>query len=360
MKLKMLFVILLAVMCQAVLTQTVYEGFEGTYPVPGWDCDSVARVDQTVTTPHSGSYCVMFDTYADYLISPLIVQPGILSLWHKKDTGNASSFYVQVSTSTSGPWTSVATVTPGQGWSESVIDLSAYSNIYIRWFFVGPPPPEAKTMYLDDISWVDYTVPVELSSFTGIITPQNYIMLEWITQSETAVSGYYIFRNRANDLSAAERINAFIQATNTSQEASYVFIDSEAMPGYTYYYWLQHIDLNGENEFHGPVSIHLPQTTTDLPTIPLETSLQNIYPNPFNPSTTISYGLAKAASIEIVVMNLKGQIVRRLVSESKNSGTHSVRWDGRNDNGIEVTTGTYLVSLTAGSHKELRKLILLK
>ncbi len=127
MNLKVLFGILLVLACQAVFSQTVTESFEGDYPVPGWDCDSVTKVDQTVTTPHSGSYCVMFDTYADYLISPLIVQPGTLSLWHKKDTA-ASSFYVQVSTSTGGPWSSVATITTGQGWSQSVVDLSVGGN----------------------------------------------------------------------------------------------------------------------------------------------------------------------------------------------------------------------------------------
>ena len=207
---------------------------------------------------------------------------------------------------------------------------------------------------------IDDTVPVELSSFTGIITPQNFIMLEWITQSETNVSGFYLFRNNADNLSDAERINAFIQATNTSQEASYIFVDSEAIPGYTYYYWLQHIDLSGEFEFHGPVSIHLSNTNTVMPAIPLVTSLQSIYPNPFNPTATISYGLSKAAGVELVILNLKGQMVRRLVSEAKNAGSYRVMWDGRNDNGVAAATGVYLVRMRAGSYKETRKLIMLK
>ncbi|MFO7660646.1 MAG: FlgD immunoglobulin-like domain containing protein, partial [Candidatus Cloacimonadaceae bacterium] len=157
-----------------------------------------------------------------------------------------------------------------------------------------------------------------------------------------------------------DRINAFIQATNTSQEASYVFIDSEAMPGYTYYYWLQHIDLSGEYEFHGPVSVHLNNLTPDMPAIPLVTSLQSIYPNPFNPAATISYGLAKASNVELVIMNTRGQVVRRLTSEYKNAGTYRVRWDGRSDSGTAVTTGVYLVRMTAGSYKTTQKLIMLK
>lgn len=352
----------------------ISEGFDGPeFPPPGWKAEGAVRVDATATAPYTPPYCAMFSNTNDGLISPLLADPGTMTFVHKKDNGNYR-FYVQYAyDAENGPWYDFLLtdwepdltvndypIWAGQDWTVCSIDMTAYSNIYVRWI-PQEPPPAAKTFYLDGVEiYQDPTVPVELSSFTGIITPQNYIMLEWITQSETAVSGYYIYKNRANSLSDAERINAFIQATNTSQEASYVFIDSEAMPGYTYYYWLQHIDLSGEYEFHGPVSVHLYNMTPDMPSIPLVTSLQNIYPNPFNPAATISFGLAKASSVEMVIMNVKGQVVRRLVSEYKNAGTYRVRWDGRSDNGTSVSTGVYLVRMSAGSYKSTQKLIMLK
>ena len=300
-----------------------------TDDVNNWGGDSsIARTWQTYGT---------FDTDVDLQLTypESETEESSVKLWYRVgDTG--SWFYYGTYTTTDNGDTRTITVT-------GVTDLGS-SGAPIQW----------------TISDMDQTLPVELSSFTGIITPQNFIMLEWITQSETNVSGFYLFRNNADNLSDAERINAFIQATNTSQEASYIFVDSEAIPGYTYYYWLQHIDLSGEFEFHGPVSIHLSNTNTVMPAIPLVTSLQSIYPNPFNPTATISYGLSKAAGVELVILNLKGQMVRRLVSEAKNAGSYRVMWDGRNDNGVAAATGVYLVRMRAGSYKETRKLIMLK
>jgi len=251
--------------------------------------------------------------------------------------------------STSGVWTYYGSYTPSENGGIETITVPGVTDLG------SSGSPRYWT-----ISDNDQTLPVELSSFTGFITPQNYILLQWVTQSETSVSGYYIFRSYANSLNIAERINAFIPATNTSQEASYVFVDSEALPGYTWYYWLQHIEMNGESEFHGPVSVHLINGSTILPTIPLATSLQQIYPNPFNPQTTISYGLAKASNLELIIMNGKGQVVRHLYSGQKNAGNYMIRWDGLNDNGSAVTSGVYYIRMVAEKFSSVRKLVLMK
>lgn len=210
------------------------------------------------------------------------------------------------------------------------------------------------------ISEADQTLPVELSSFTAFATSQSYIFIQWTTQSETSVSGYYIFRNRANNLATAERVNAFIQATNTSHDAEYYFTDKEAMPGYTWYYWLQHIDMSGETEFHGPISLYLNGVADDAPVIPLKTSLQQVYPNPFNPNTTITFGLAKPSNVNLIIYNGKGEIVRNLFTGYKNAGTFRMRWDGNNDNGIPMTSGVYFVKMNAGQNHSSQKLVLLK
>lgn len=210
------------------------------------------------------------------------------------------------------------------------------------------------------ITGVNETLPVELSSFSALSTPQNYSMLQWTTQSETSVSGYYLFRNETNDILTADRINAFIPALNTSQEANYSFVDREAQPGYTWYYWLQHIDMNGETEFHGPINITLYGSQVETPIIPVTTSLQQAYPNPFNPSTTISYGLSKPANVNLVIYNSKGERVKTLFTGQKAAGIFRINWEGKNDNGRSVPTGMYFVKMTADKYSSSLKLILMK
>jgi len=204
------------------------------------------------------------------------------------------------------------------------------------------------------------TLPVELSSFTAISTPQNYVQLDWTTQSETNVSGYYIFRNSTNNMVTAERLNAFIPATNTSQETYYSFSDREVMPGNTWYYWLQHNEMSGEYEFHGPVSVTLQNNTNATPTIPLETSLQQVYPNPFSFNTSVTFGLAKSDNLKLIVYNSKGQVVRTLFTGQKAAGNYRLQWTGDNDNGISLPTGIYFVKMTAGKHSSIQKIVLLK
>jgi hypothetical protein len=204
------------------------------------------------------------------------------------------------------------------------------------------------------------TLPVELSSFTAIATPQNFVQLDWTTQSETNVSGYYIFRNNANNLGTAERLNAFIPATNTSQETEYSFTDREATTGVTWYYWLQHIEMSGEFEFHGPINVTLLNNTNSNPIIPLVTNLQQVYPNPFNPRTTITFGLAKASNLNLVIYNSKGQTVRTLFAGNKSAGNFRIGWEGINDNGKALPSGIYYVKMTAGKQQSIQKIVLLK
>ena len=73
-------------------------------------------------------------------------------------------------------------------------------------------------------------------------------------------------------------------------------MDEELYQDGTYYYWLQSVDIDGTVSYHGPASVvfsHGGQTGT--PPIPLATKLENAYPNPFNPDTTIRYQLKTPA-----------------------------------------------------------------
>jgi hypothetical protein len=88
--------------------------------------------------------------------------------------------------------------------------------------------------------------------------------------------------------------------------------------------------------------------------------LHQNYPNPFNPETTISFTLKQPSKIELRVYNLKGQLVKKLFSEAKPAGAHSIIWDGTDDNNRTVSSGIYTYKLSSGKFSTTKKMILLK
>ncbi len=84
------------------------------------------------------------------------------------------------------------------------------------------------------------------------------------------------------------------------------------------------------------------------------------FPNPFNPSTTITYRIPEAALVTLTVYNALGQVVRTLVNAVQLAGRHQVVWDGRDERGREVAAGVYLYRLQAGSFQQTRKMLLVR
>jgi len=94
--------------------------------------------------------------------------------------------------------------------------------------------------------------------------------------------------------------------------------------------------------------------------LPQSHALHANYPNPFNPSTMISFDLPEPSPVLLEIVNIYGQRVKRWVFDSRAAGTHSVAWNGRNSNGVLVASGVYLYSLTAGDYRQSRKMTLLR
>ncbi|MDP8232276.1 MAG: T9SS type A sorting domain-containing protein [Candidatus Zophobacter franzmannii] len=94
--------------------------------------------------------------------------------------------------------------------------------------------------------------------------------------------------------------------------------------------------------------------------VPVQTELGNNYPNPFNPTTTISYNIANESDVKLEVYNIRGQKVTTVVNERMQPGYHSVIWDGKDKHNKQVSSGVYFYRLKA-DHKTLtKKMMLLK
>jgi len=97
-----------------------------------------------------------------------------------------------------------------------------------------------------------------------------------------------------------------------------------------------------------------------LELIPMQYALYQNFPNPFNPVTEIQFDVPDVTVVDMVVYNLMGQQVRRLVNGEIQAGYHRVVWDGLNDRGEPVSTGVYIYSLTSPSFHNTKKMVLLK
>ncbi len=86
----------------------------------------------------------------------------------------------------------------------------------------------------------------------------------------------------------------------------------------------------------------------------------NNYPNPFNPTTTINYSIQQGGLVEIKIFNVKGELLKTLVSENKQSGNYSIAWDGKNNRGSKLPSGVYFYTLRMGDITSSKKMVLLK
>lgn len=99
----------------------------------------------------------------------------------------------------------------------------------------------------------------------------------------------------------------------------------------------------------------------EVQAIPTTYELSQNFPNPFNPATTIRYGLPNAERVTLKVYNLLGEEVATLVNdEQKAAGYHVAIWDGRNKHGNTVASGIYIYHLRAGSFSMTKKMALIK
>ncbi|MDZ4120886.1 MAG: FlgD immunoglobulin-like domain containing protein [Candidatus Cloacimonadaceae bacterium] len=205
------------------------------------------------------------------------------------------------------------------------------------------------------------TLPVELSSFTATVNAQNYVQLNWVTQSESNLNGYYIYRGSSAELSSGIMVSGQIQPTNTSSQQSYSYLDREISQSGQYYYWLQSLEMDGSSSYHGPIPVLVNlEGAGENPTIPLETGLRAIYPNPFNPSTTISYQLKTPNTVYLDIYNARGQKVHTLYMSHSTAGLFSVLFDGRDSSGRALASGIYRVVMTAGTDVSVQKIVLMK
>lgn len=202
-----------------------------------------------------------------------------------------------------------------------------------------------KKVFFDKLSRI---IPVELISFKALTDGRN-IQLDWTTASEQNNSGFEI-QKKNNDV--WEKIGFVAGSGTTTEYKSYSFVDENLSEG-KYFYRLKQIDFSGSYEYSDAISADI--------TIPSVYSLEQNFPNPFNPSTVIKYSIADESSVKLLIYNSIGEKVSELINKTQSAGDYELKFDGS-----KLSSGIYFYSLEANSligkrdFKSIKKMILVK
>jgi hypothetical protein len=196
-------------------------------------------------------------------------------------------------------------------------------------------------------------LPVELVGLTATVNKKS-IVLTWKTASEINNFGFEVERGLNNNPSIWETLGFVKGAGNSNSTKEYSFTDKTVNGNEKFIYRLKQIDNDGKIKYS-------PETEISINLTPQVYSLENNYPNPFNPSTVIKYTLPFDSNIKLTVYNSLGMNMRELVSEIQQSGVHEYKF-----NATGLSSGVYLYTIEASSvdgrenFRSTKKMILMK
>ena len=201
----------------------------------------------------------------------------------------------------------------------------------------------------------DTPLPVYLSSFYALYN-DDIATLFWTTQIEENNAYWSVYRSISQNLGQAIQLNIdeFIAgAGSTSEPTDYTYTDGYGVEeNHTYFYWIESVEYSGETESFGPVSLTIPSEENEIPEIPMVTDLYQNFPNPFNPTTLISFDIDDNETGVLSIYNVKGQLI---IKEEFEAGRHYYVWDAKG-----YSSGIYLYKLQSKYCSKIMKMLLVK
>ena len=192
----------------------------------------------------------------------------------------------------------------------------------------------------------DEPLPVEMISFNSIVNGRN-CDLKWTTSQESNNSGFEIYRSADQDNSSFIRIGFVEGAGNTSVSHNYLFEDKNLNTG-RYKYRIKQIDFNGNFKMFDLLN-------NVIIGIPEKYSISQNYPNPFNPVTKINYDLISDGNVSIILYDISGREVKKLVNEFRSAGYYSLEL-----NAAELSSGSYFYKIISENFTDTKSMMLIK
>ena len=264
-----------------------------------------------------------------------------ISMWGVYVQPTDGNVVITNSYSTSpGSWRSV---NGGQTWTAITIPSAGYQVVSVD--SMTQYAAQSSGFYKLDAPWF---VPVELTNYTASLINKD-IILNWTTATELNNKGFEIEQSFDNQIF---NTIGFVPGFGTTTESkSYSFKISDAQTG-TQYYRLRQIDFDGTYTLYNSVEI-------DGPVI-REFALYQNHPNPFNPSTTISFSIPVESNVSLKLFNILGQQVATIANKDFQAGNHKIDFNA----GI-LSSGTYIYTIEARgvdgkNFNSTKKMLLLK
>ena len=184
---------------------------------------------------------------------------------------------------------------------------------------------------------------VAITSFTAAADGRG-VVLAWIVKDDLGIEGFNVYRS--NDGGADFDLLTELPLEPAARE----YVDEGVLPGESYLYRFGIIDMTGEY-LSSDVSVETPY---------LPITLDQNFPNPFNPATTIEYYIPKAMHVRLEIFDISGKRVSVLVNRELGKGYYREVWDGTTDGGSSVASGIYFYLLRAGKETMSKKMVLLR
>lgn len=230
-------------------------------------------------------------------------------------------------------------------------DSTINDGMYYSVFFVRAMTASPGTFYdsaPDSGYSVDNLAPGAPASVTAEYQSDG-VTLDWADAPEEDFQYFAIFRGLEMDFETGP-------GTLVHQTSDSYWVDDFPDP-WSQYYKIITVDYSGNESADSAPMWASGNAGNELP---LQTRLLAAVPNPFNPSTLISFELSAAGQVRLDIYDVMGRKVKSLIDEALGSGNHQVRWDGLDDSGRAVSAGVYLYHFEMGDQRATRRVVLVK
>ena len=179
-----------------------------------------------------------------------------------------------------------------------------------------------------------------------------------VIAKDRSFEGYNIYRFESSDADDPDQWN-LMQSSLT--DTVYVDDSWHSLPVGEYQFAVTSLYTNDVESFPALSNVILKTLTdTDINEVIAATELGKNYPNPFNPTTEISFSLQNESFVTLEVYNIKGQKVKTLIKGGLEEGKHSIEWDGKDDQNRSVSSGIFFYTMKTDLYTSSKKMILLK
>jgi len=208
----------------------------------------------------------------------------------------------------------------------------------------------------------DASLPVTLSAFTAKAV-KGTVVLEWETSAEIENQGFVISRKSKVESQKSEVIADFTTVDalkgqgTTTETTKYAYTDKSVEPGKTYVYTLADVDYAGNETVLEKVEVKVEAEGAMLTE---GYALKTAYPNPFNPSVTLSYQVPAMETVTFLISDLTGRTIWSAQRAHTSAGTFELTWNGNDLKGAPAPSGLYILKMNAGEFRQAMKLTLVR